>query len=100
MKIGAVAVRDPRTLAAIRQNRQRVLCGDGRFAYVAFNELIAEDKQRARAAYPHTIEHLPDEEYLYPVTVNGRLASARRYMSRERAQELYDLHQVRQVMES
>jgi hypothetical protein len=99
MKTGVVAIQDPRTLVVIRQNRQDV-CGDRRYAYVAFKELIAEDRQRAKGRYPHMVAHLPDEEYLYPVTVAGRLADARRYMPADRAKDLYDLHQVRQVMES
>ena len=100
MKTGIVYVRDSRHNGVIGQNRQKIPGGDQRYAYVIYHELHEEDKQRARAAYPHSMDHLPHHEYQYPITKGGRLASARRHISAERAKELYELHQVRQVMES
>lgn len=75
---------------------------DARFRYVPFKELRAPDRLSVTQGnrYPHAVEHLPDEEYLYPVKKDGALASARRHMPYERAKELWDLWQVREVLES
>ena len=73
--------------------------GDLRYRYVKFGDLSVEDKASVRSRY-HKLEHIPDEEYLYPVKKNGRLADARRCVSLERARELFHLHEVRVVQES
>ena len=75
-----------------------------RFYYVPHKELVAEDKRETLYAYPADYitkcPWLRREEYLYPVKKNGRLAKASRWISSERATELYNEYQVRQVMES
>lgn len=73
--------------------------GDLRYRYVEFNRLNAEDRGSVRSRY-HKLEHIPDEEYLYPVKKNGRLASARRCVSLEKAKELFQIHEVRIIQES
>jgi len=74
---------------------------DRRFNYVSFSGLWSQDQSAVVAnRYPHGVEHIPDQEYMYPVNKTGRLASGRRWISQARASELYDLHQVREVMES
>ena len=71
-----------------------------RFVYVSFSGLWPQDQNAVAGKYPHGVAYIPDSEYMYPVKKDGRLAPARRYISTERAQELYDLDQVKKVMES
>ena len=70
--------------------------GDARYEYVPFYALTQHDQQIALRSYPYTEKHLPDTAYLYPVTKNGRLASARRYMPRETAERLFKDYQFAQ----
>lgn len=87
-------------MTALIQHRRRVPGGDRRYKYVPFDELLIGDQGTARAMYPYVTKHLPHEEYMYPVKKNGSIARASRWISNDRAQELYDLYQVKLVMES
>ena len=91
---------DFHTLRYVPQNRRKIPGGDQRFEYVPFSELSVRDQQIISRKYPHEVAWLPREEYMYPVKKNGDLAKARRNISRERSQELFDLHMVRKIMES
>lgn len=94
------SVQDERTNAMVYQNREQVSGGDRRYKYVIFTQLTLRDRQIARNKFPNNVAWIPAEEYMYPVKKDGHLANASRHISRDRAQELYDLYQVRQVMES
>lgn len=87
---------------SIRQNRIKLDVADKRYAYVTFKELASYDQRdvRSRYVYGHHLDAVTHNDYLYPVTVNGRLANARRYISNDRYHELLKLHEIRQVMES
>lgn len=73
---------------------------DRRYRYVPFRDLPWAHQATVRGAYPHAVEHLPDDEYHYPVRKDGTPARARRWISNERAEELFNLHTAREVLES
>jgi hypothetical protein len=73
---------------------------DRRYWYVHYRDMSQSQVRRIASLYPDKVDHLPYEEYYYPVRQNGTLVKARRYIPYERAQELWEAHVAREVLES
>lgn len=73
---------------------------DPRYRYVRFGLLDFANQQRVRERYLNRVEHIPDGEYLYPVREDGSLAPAKRWISYERAKDLYESWTVSGVLQS
>lgn len=73
---------------------------DRRYAYAHWRDLPAGLRNEVRRRWMPGPDHLPYEEYFYPVKKNGGLADARRFIPMARAQELYELWTAKEVMES
>ncbi len=72
------------------------------FRYVNIHGLTLRDRERIKhgEVYKHRVPYIPYSKYLYPIKSDGSLANTTRYIESELAQELYDLYQISQVLET